>query len=285
MDALYCYHLLPGCLAPLDERPMALLGRAAETSVQGLVTHQAYVALAQRNSPGPDSDARLRLLCSLDLNPAAALLRACDATGFRHRWNAYNRMAPLGVNSQLDNQGHLNRHSPQLVDPALHRAAQQTAQIRAEVALRCTQALVAQPSRQPPRLAALAVELGSSAWLLELIALLQEAEPRLSLGQAASRLGRSARQLQRDLAQASLRFATLSQALRLEQAANLLLNGALNLTQVAHAAGFFDSAHFNRSWWRACCLTPGQYRELMGLAMSAGHPISSPAMTSNGLHA
>jgi hypothetical protein len=46
--------------------------------------------------PGPGSEARLRLLCALDLNPAAGLLRERSGADFRERWNAYNRLAPLG---------------------------------------------------------------------------------------------------------------------------------------------------------------------------------------------
>jgi transcriptional regulator GlxA family with amidase domain len=133
------------------------------------------------------------------------------------------------------------------------------------VAALCAQALATRPAAraQPGRAGR---RLGSPAWLHELLALLHEtAEPGLSLAQAGARLGRSPRQLQRDLAQASLGFATLRQAVRLERAQALLQDPTIELTEVAHAAGFFDSAHFNHCWWRACGLAPGQYRALLRL--------------------
>ena len=267
MASLYCYHLLSGCLAPLDERPAALLGRAAKTLVQGFVTHQAYVVQAAQPGlrTGSVCEARLRLLCALDLNPAAALLAGAAGPGFRSRWNAYNRLAPLGVNSQLDAQGRLRREASDLADAPQRQAAQRSAQTRAEVASLCAQALARRVALAgPPGLLGLASGLGCPAWLLELLCLLHDA-PELSLAQAAMRLGRSPRQLQRDLATASLGFATLRQASRLQRAAQLLLGGEGHLTEVAHAVGFFDSAHFNRAWWRSCGLRPGQYRALAGL--------------------
>lgn len=278
MAALFCYHLLPACLGDIDERPHALLARAVRTQVQGFVTHQAYVAQVLRGGPqarGQEArrEARLALLCALDLNPVQALLAPSAAVGrgpsaFVDRWNAYNRMAPLGVNTQLDGQGALRRESPMLPDRALRAAAQRSADIRAGIAASCVSVLArggtsGSPADAPRTLQSLARRLGCANEVLDLLAWWRE-EPALALPDAARRLGRSARQLQRDLARHGLGFATLRQAARIEHAQQALLGGTASLTGIAHAAGFFDSAHFVHGWQRACGVSPSQYRQLAG---------------------
>lgn len=275
MASLYCYHLLPACLAEIDEHPHALLARAVRTQVQGLVTHQAYVGLVLRSSQakprlqGQDAarEARLRLLCALDLNPVQALLApAAAGLPFADCWNAYNRMAPLGVNTQLDAQGGLQRDSPAVADRALRAAAGRSADVRTEVAALCVRTLADSSARhaEPRTLARLARELGCADAVLDLLAGWRE-EPGMGLPEAARRLGRSARQLQRDLARQGLGFALLRQAVRIGHAQQGLMQGGhASLTEVAHTAGFFDSAHFVHCWQRACGVGPGQYRQLAG---------------------
>jgi AraC-like DNA-binding protein len=46
-----------------------------------------------------------------------------------------------------------------------------------------------------------------------------------------------------------------------QHAMNLMHQTELNLTQIAHASGFFDQAHFNRVFFEFANMTPGQYNK------------------------
>ncbi len=80
------------------------------------------------------------------------------------------------------------------------------------------------------------------------------------VAEVAEVLGSSPRSLQRALANEGLRYSELVDQVRNEEAARLLLQSELTLTEIGYLCGFSDSAHFSRSFKRRYGQTPTAYR-------------------------
>jgi len=96
---------------------------------------------------------------------------------------------------------------------------------------------------------------------LAALATLLRAEPGIDLTQAARRLGRSTRSLQRALATSGQTFATLRSRIRLERALSLLANPKLKVQAIASLIGFASSTHFTSWFRRVHSMTPSQFRD------------------------
>ncbi|MCH7343153.1 helix-turn-helix domain-containing protein [Pelomonas sp. CA6] len=271
MNTPQSYHLLAAALDGATEPPGGLFAWSVRSAVRGLVAHADYLRRSQRARRLRRGDrpleARLRELARLDANPMARLVRpARDDAAFRLGWNRYNRLAPLGVDTQLQAPG-----------PALQRQARAGIAddgFRRDTVAACIAALRdAAAQALPSSLAESARSLGDAAGdtLAEALALLRQ-QPEADLVASAAALGCRPRTLQRRFTQAGLSFNLLRQATRIELAGELLRQPAPpSLTEVAQAAGFFDSAHFGHAWRQSCGLAPGDYRDI-ATAMRAATP-------------
>lgn len=265
---LQSYHLLSAGSGAIASAPRDVFAWCVRGVVQGLVDHGAYVRVSQQacHRPGAARQLRPRFaeLAALDANPMAELVGGLpDEAAFRRCWNGYNRLAPLGVDTQLQpHDGTLRRIA--------HGGAADSA-FRRDTIAACVSGLRARAG-DPDRadgarhLAAAWQALGNPGdGVPDALAALAET-PEADLARTAARLACSPRTLQRQLTQAGLNFGLLRQAVRIGLASRQLRRGTASLTEVAHASGFFDSAHFTRAWRQSCGITPSDYRALCRLA-------------------
>ena len=83
----------------------------------------------------------------------------------------------------------------------------------------------------------------------------------------------SVRTLQRRLAQAGLRYASLVQQVRVEVATELLGNPEVSMLEVAGLVGYEDPSNFSRAFRQAMGLSPREFRRhrlLTGLSPAVG---------------
>lgn len=76
----------------------------------------------------------------------------------------------------------------------------------------------------------------------------------------AEALGTSPRSLQRSLAALGERYSDVADRIRNDEAARLLSDSALSITEVGYVCGFADSAHFSRALKKRFGRTPSAYR-------------------------
>lgn len=89
-----------------------------------------------------------------------------------------------------------------------------------------------------------------------------------SLGRLAQALGTSPRTLQRRLGEQGRTFRECLTLARLNHAARRLSEGRAGLAEIGYLSGFADQPHFTRQFRAHTGLTPAQYREQFGLAVS-----------------
>lgn len=256
------YHLLQAAVGPLALEPRALFAWCVDGVVTGLLPHRRYAQASRAARAAGLSESaltrRLATLAALDANPVAELMRGDpDDRSFQRRWNGYNRLAPLGVRTRLADGASVRleerRTAPGIADDEFRRIT----------VTACAASLRrlgdAGPSDDGLRRAwrALGLRGGCIPELLDALRLAPEAD----LARSATDLGCSTRTLQRQLGRAGLSHGQLRRAVRLSLA-GCALRGAASLTEIAHAAGFYDSAHFAHAWRRACGITPSDYRAL-----------------------
>ncbi len=257
------YHLMSASFADTGEAPGALLRWAVERVVDGLVDHEAYdLAVAQAARRGGTlqrMEQRMAQLLALDANPIASLMRtAADAATLQRRWNGFNGMAPLGVQTRMGSG----------LEPALQRQARVSGlqdDLRSAAGAQCVANLREQcqspvtPAWQARPIGELATTLAhGNAAVHDSIDMLY-ANPFAELDDCAVAVGTARRTLQRAFTQAGLSFRLMRQAIRLTLAGQAMRTGGSSLTDIAHACGFFDSAHLNHAWSQSCGLTPSQY--------------------------
>jgi AraC-like DNA-binding protein len=257
------YHVLFDSIASERGDETAWLARSVRGVVSGFVGHDEYAAAAQaadeRRWTPRQLERRLQQSIDADANPVAGLFRTADAPGeFSRRWNAFNRLANLGVSTLIAaNDGDARAFVRLTQTPDADTA------FRAQVTAQCME--LASSARRGDRrdcLADVASRCGlAGTALAELIALLYT-EPSFEVGKCAAELACSTRTLQREIARGDLTFGAVKQAVRLTIAGYRLRHVDEPVTATAHAAGFFDSAHFNHAWRRACDIAPSAYRAL-----------------------
>ncbi len=254
------YHLLTQALVPSEDSSQRLFSYAVMSAVNGFVHHDEYVRLASDAEAAPPSDQALEqqveLLLTCDVNPLSELVQsAANADQFAQRWNGINRKVSLGVATLVDGPG-LNRQPQQGRDSPLRQ--------------RVMRAFVEQlqPGRNPAglgqgerRLEHVARHVGAGDAMIELTEVLYDS-PDGELADCAGALGCSTRTLQRQLTRNAVTFGQVKQAVRICMSADLLRNTRASLTEVAMAAGFYDSAHFSRSMKLSSGLSPSEYRVL-----------------------
>lgn len=254
------YHLLAQALEPRDASSPRLFSYAVMSAVNGFVPHEDYVRLAAGAERTPPSDRALEeqvgLLLACDANPLSELVQcASDAAQFAERWNGINRKVALGVATLVEGPD-LNRQPQMGHDSPLRQ--------------RVMQAFVEQlkPGSHSPglgrgerRLEVVARHVGAGSAMIELTEALYEM-PGAELGDCAGALGCSIRTLQRQLTRSAVTFGQVKQAVRICMSAALLRDSGAPLTEVALAAGFYDSAHFSRAMKVASGLSPSEYRLL-----------------------
>jgi AraC-like DNA-binding protein len=79
---------------------------------------------------------------------------------------------------------------------------------------------------------------------------------RLGAVAAAGVLGMSERSLHRRLRELGLSYQTVVDAFRREEAERLLLEGRVEMTEIAHRLGFADQSAFSRAFRRWTCMAP-----------------------------
>ncbi|MEQ9503064.1 MAG: helix-turn-helix transcriptional regulator [Deltaproteobacteria bacterium] len=80
------------------------------------------------------------------------------------------------------------------------------------------------------------------------------------LAEVAEALGTSSRSLQRTLGAAGLKYSELLDRIRNEEAARLLSDSDLSITEIGYVCGFADTAHFSRSFKKRHEKTPSAFR-------------------------
>lgn len=261
------YYLLAASLDSAEEDPARLFARSVRRVVNGFIDHDDYMLrvtqAAQQPLPPGRLERQMAQLIGIDANPIADLMHASADSGvFASRWNGFNRMAPLGVQTLVpDAPGAALRRTPRAMHADDH--------LRKQVAATCVAGLSPDSRARPPRKDAprrLATQLDAlniaCTSLQESIDYLYE-EPAAQLADCVQALGCTSRTLQRELARTGLGFSALRQAVRLTMAGYAIRARGGSLTEIAHTAGFFDSAHFVRAWKDSCGITPSQYRDLV----------------------
>lgn len=263
------YHVLGAALAGVDAHPTQLFAWSVHAVVNGFVDHDAYLRTTARAAEERISAARLdtqmRLAIDFDANPIADLMKtSADDAAFVQRWNGFNQLAPLGVETLVsDDSAAALRRKAKAEEP--HRP------LRDQVAQACVATLLPlrrdRPGREeeaPRRLAAHLMALNVARSGLEDCVAYLYGEPAAQLADCARALGSSSRTLQREFTALGLRFGALRQAVRLTAAGHLIRTRDVSLTEVAQSAGFFDSAHLVHAWRQSCGISPSQYRALCG---------------------
>lgn len=260
MSRWQSYHLLTACADDASQGvdPFAWVVAGV---VRGFVAHEDYVAttarsrLAERTA---DVAVRTARWASLDANPLVELLLlGPDRAVLERGWNELNRLSSLGVESRFEGERGLVRTC---------RSVDGDTTLRARIANASFAWLLERIGRAnagavgPRRLLSTRRDLrGRSDGVADVVEHLYEA-PTVDVRGAAKALGCSRRSLQRELTRASLSFRSLRQAVRLTTAASALRESDDSLTAIAHASGFFDSAHFCRAWRQSTGVSPSTYR-------------------------
>jgi AraC-like DNA-binding protein len=99
--------------------------------------------------------------------------------------------------------------------------------------------------------------------LQELIATQLRHSTSPSIEDAAAMAGVSARTLQRQLRSKSTSFSRLVDQVRIDVAVPLLIDGAMNITEVAYQLGYANAAHFSRAFTRLTGMSPSHFRRLL----------------------
>ena len=260
------YHLLAESFSATDDNPASLLRWLVERVVHGLVDHDDYCLAIERAACRRHAmlraERRMLQLMALDANPIAGLMRtAPDRAAFQRRWNGFNRMAPLGVETQVchDTSFRLRRATRM---PGLHEEMRDEAGAACIAHLLAGRTQVRQREDMAPLLAQHVGDLARDHLALQDSVHVLGVNPFAELGDCALAVGCSRRTLQRAFGHAGLSFRLLRQAVRLALAGDAIRAGGRSLTEIAHASGFFDSAHFAHAWKQSCGLTPLQYRSL-----------------------
>lgn len=257
------YHLLRQSLQPVDESSSRLFSYAVMSAVNGFVEHEEYLRSAAGAELAPPSDQALarqvELLLACDVNPLSELVQsASDAEQFARRWNGINRKAPLGVATLVDGPGQSAKRQTLRGDDSALRQRVMQAFIEH---LKPQRSQAVRTDSGGRRLQQVACAVGAGRAMAELSEVLYDC-PGAELAECASELCCSARTLQRQLTRHCITFGQLKQAIRICLSADLLRNTSAPLTEVALAAGFYDSAHFSRSMKLSSSLSPSEYRAL-----------------------
>lgn len=80
------------------------------------------------------------------------------------------------------------------------------------------------------------------------------------LSVVAARLGTSARTIQRRLGELGLKYSSLREDVRREQALHLVTHGRMSMAEVAAALGYRDAGSFTRAFRRWTGAPPFEYR-------------------------
>ncbi len=239
--------------------------------MRGMIEHEAYLQQAAHAQQTKISSVclenRMSLLAALDVNAIAELIQtSAGLAQFAQRWNGYDRLAPLGVKTQI---------IPANMRAGVHHQRSQCTEMkstglpmREQMMASCLQAL--QPTEAKPVRTGLARRLLinletlniNSSGLEDLCCYLYE-EPWADLLMSAKNLACSGRSLQRVLQTMGLGFANLRMAIRLNMVGDAIRMSDESLTRIAQSAGFFDAAHMDRSWKQATGISPSQYRKLL----------------------
>ncbi len=81
-----------------------------------------------------------------------------------------------------------------------------------------------------------------------------------TIAEAARKLAKSSRSLQRELASAGVTFSSALRGERVSAAARMLREGPTSLAETAYCCGYADQPHFQRDFRRATNMSPGEYR-------------------------
>lgn len=260
------YHLLRQTLNPPDESAPRLFAYAVMSAVNGFVEHDEYVRCAAGAEQVLPTDEQLsrhvELLLACDVNPLSELVQGASNTEqFAECWNGINRKVSLGVVTLVDGRtGGANRHAHQGPDSELRQRVMHT--FIEHLKPERNEAKRAPAAR---RLHAVANDVGAGEAMADLVEALYE-QPAAELADCASELGCSVRTLQRQLMWHGTTFGQVKQAVRICLSAELLRTTKGSLTDVALAAGFYDSAHFSRSMKQSSSLSPSEYRSLCAAA-------------------
>ncbi|WP_435103401.1 helix-turn-helix transcriptional regulator [Arhodomonas sp. AD133] len=206
--------------------------------------------------------------------PSLRLLRdAPDLDTYVQRWNALDATWSVPVRTRLmrtsDGNLHLHRHRFDGLPPQPHQDAAVTALMAAH--LRGQGLHVSRPDAAKPL--ELTLTLGEPAATTDFFppgdatpsvwsTLTSAPDAHWTLARTATRLGVSARTLQRQLAREGVAIRQLKVGARVTLASGALIADAPSVTELAHALGFSDSAHFSHAFHRASGVTPSRYRAI-----------------------
>lgn len=263
----------------LDDR--TLLRDSIKSILQGFVSNDVYWAASAAVKSGRTVRACARELTAMDINPVALLLRAStDMDSFIAGWNGFHSKWMLAVDTQLrsSSDGSLayRRQSPAAVDveAICEKVIEGVIEEIAPRPLLRVAGPTVQSTRDAHHPALELLRLGAaggmtSALIYELLALLSE-DLSTSITAAATRLRMSTRRLQRELQKNELVFPEVRTACRLLKAAHLLRTSRCSVTEVALDCGFFDSAHFARSFVVSTGVSATEYRAIADAMQTGG---------------
>jgi AraC-like DNA-binding protein len=93
------------------------------------------------------------------------------------------------------------------------------------------------------------------------------------IAEAARAVGRSTRDLQRQLRQQGASYSGILRDARVRRAARVMLETPASLAEIGYAAGFADQAHFTREFRRILGASPAEWRRV---ATNAAAPSTAP---------
>lgn len=270
---LTSYHLLIRSLAPCGPAPQ-LFADAVRRTVCGFVAATDYSRRATLLAAAPPGEAelarRMRTLLASDANPVPALLAgARSAPAFEACWNGLHHHWRVGIDTIVFRQDSGELGFERRARRLPGQGPESDHPLKHEVMRQCLLA-VRQHTTARRSLHEVAQVLGLTRHAGSDMTLLLQDLPQANLSTAATHAGCRVRTLERQLATEGLRFTELRHATRLVEAGRLLRETSASITDIALATGFYDSAHFARSFRQATGLTARQYRAL-------AQPLSAPA--------
>ena len=251
--------------------PIQLFAQSLQFAHVGHVPYERHVfACEHAQSKGWTEGALIKRVAeslSLDINPLVQLASLVpDLSGFGAAFNLYNSRSNLGWRTLLDFK---NDRELAVTRERFSLSDGVELSIAKDCTLACAEVLIDGVDQRgrgrsidliAPSVSALVERLGLSATPFWEASLFFESEPEGKVSDLANQLGCSARTLNRAFDAHGVRATELKQVVMLIKASRMFAL-PLTLTEIAHECGYFDLAHFTRSFKRSVGVTPSAMRK------------------------
>ena len=270
MARLIAYHSLLGSVVDRSGDERTLLREGVRSVVYGFVPNEVYtgacILATRKRVSGSAIRERVRETIALDLNPVAALLRGCPGMQeFAAAWNAFHTTWMLAADTRLFPKDGGRFDYVRNIGVCAGGEA-----LREKIILHTIDAVLpgSNACKAMPGLLPLVRDLGMDRSAMHDLVAVIDGDLEIGIDDAARRLHMSTRALQRVLKQHGVGFSEIRMACRLVRAARLLRESRMPITDIALESGFFDAAHFARSFAMSAGVSASQYRSIAGMASS-----------------